>query len=80
MTDPAVTAIVKFLVQLKAENLALLKHLEKEGSVPHNLLHSEIAMQRQKLESLPGVAHLLLMHDPNNLESVLDTLSTVRPG
>jgi hypothetical protein len=79
MTDQQTIAIVRFLVHLKAQNLALLKHLQEETQVPTNLLDRQIAEQRQHLEGLPGVSAILLKFDLNNLQSVLDTLQTVRP-
>lgn len=79
MTDRQAIAILKFLLQLKAENLALMKSLRKDGVIPQSGLSAEIVRERQRLEKLPTVAHALLMTDLTHLESLLGTVSAIPP-
>jgi hypothetical protein len=74
MDNAQLIAILKFLVQLKAENLALRKHAQNPEA-----LSQEIDGERQRLEKLPAVAHALARNDPTQLQSVLDTLAIIRP-
>ena len=77
MTDQQAIAVLRFLVRLKAENLALMKSLRKDGVIPQSGLSAEIEQERRRLEALPAIAHALLMNDPSNLQSALSTLSTI---
>jgi hypothetical protein len=79
MNDAQIIAIVKCLMQLKAENLALYKWLLKDSVLPTSGLVPQIAEQRQRLEQLPAIAHALARTDPSQLPILLGTLSAVRP-
>lgn len=80
MDDSQVIAIVKFLVRLQAENLAMRKVLIQAGKIEPEGLGAMIAEQRRNLEKLPVVASALLRNDLSTLSMLLDTLSKVRPG
>jgi hypothetical protein len=79
MTHPELTELVKFLVQLRAENLAFRQVLETGGQIGSAGLDDLIAEKRRGIESLPMIAYAVKRADPNNLPMLLDTLSTVRP-
>ncbi len=74
-----VTELVKFLVQLQAENLAVRKILTIAAHIGSAEMEDLIAAERQRLESIPVVAHALLRSDTSQLAVVLGTLSTVHP-
>ena len=79
MTNSELIAIVKFLVRLQAENLALRKILIQDSRMDPDGQEEMIAEQQQNLERLPVIASALLRNDLSTLPILLDTLSTTRP-
>ena len=79
MRHPELTELVKFLVQLRAENLAFRQVLETGGQIGSGGLDALIAEKRRGIESLPVIAFAVRQADPNNLTTLLDTLSKARP-
>jgi hypothetical protein len=79
MTHPELTELVRFLVQLRAENLAFRRVLEKCAQIDSAGLDDLIGEERLGIESLPGIYAALKRADPNNLIALLDTLSKARP-
>jgi hypothetical protein len=79
MTDAQLIAIVKFLVRLQAENLALRKTLIQTHQIDPSGLEAMIAEQHQHLERLGIVESALRRNDLSTLSVLLDTLSAVRP-
>jgi len=79
MTDDDVIAIVRLLVQIRAENLALLKCLQKDSAIPANFLRQQVAIQTQSLYQIPAIAQALSRNDPSNLPTLLSTLSVAQP-
>jgi hypothetical protein len=79
MTHPELTELVKFLVQLRAENLAFRHVLERGGQIGSAGLDDLILEKRRGIESVPVIAHAVRQADPNTLTVLLDTLSKARP-
>jgi hypothetical protein len=79
MNDSQLIVIVKFLVQLQAENLAMRKVLVQTGQIEPEGLKAMIVEQRQQLDRLPVIASALQRNDLSALSMLLDTLSTTRP-
>ena len=75
MTNPELTELVKFLVLLRAENLAFRQLLEKAGQIGSSGMDALIEEKRRNIEALPGIYAALKRTDPNNLTTLLDTLS-----
>jgi hypothetical protein len=80
MTDAQLIALVKFLVRLQAENLAMRKVLVRGGGTGSAEIEAMIVEQRQALERLPVVASALQRNDLSTLQVLLDTLSTTHPA
>jgi hypothetical protein len=79
LNDAQLIAIVKFLVRLQAENLAMRKVLARSGQTGSSELDGMIAEERQVLERLPVIASALQRNDLTQLPILLDTLSTTHP-
>ena len=78
VTDAQLIAIVKFLVQLRAENLAMRRALQQRGGPGDAGMDSLIEEQQRRLANLPVVANALQRADVSLLPILLDTLSRVR--
>jgi hypothetical protein len=79
MTHPELTELVKFLVRLRAENLAFRHVLESRGHIHSAGLDALIEEELRGLESLPGIYSAMKQADPNTFATLLDTLSKARP-
>lgn len=78
MTDAQVTLLMTFLVQLRAENLAMRKELQTRGPGSAGM-DALIDEQRRRLLDLPKISKAIQTGDHSLLEGLLDTLSTARP-
>lgn len=79
MEEKAVIAVVRYIVDLQAENRAMWEILRKAAIVPQKWPPPELIEARRKLHSIPVVAGTLGRNDVSQVEVLLSTLATVQP-
>jgi hypothetical protein len=79
MTNDQIIAIVKFLIDLKAENLALWKVLARANLIPASFPPPEMSDTQKMVASLHTAAASLPRTGLSGIPTLLDTLSRIHP-
>ena len=79
MTDQQLSSMVRFLVQLRAENRAMRRALQSNTGIGSAGMNALIQEENLKLQELPAIAAALHRFDLSQLPALLDTLSTALP-
>ena len=79
MTDDQIIAVVQFLIDLKAENLALWKILAEANLIPEKFPPPEMGETQELVASLHTAAAALPRTGLSGIPTLLDTLSRIRP-
>jgi hypothetical protein len=78
MKEKEISLLVKFLVELRSENLALRKAILQNGPIGAAGLDALIDEQRRRLLGLPTISEFLRIADEEHLAAPLNTLLTSR--
>jgi hypothetical protein len=79
MTDDPIIAIVEFLIDLKAENLALWKILAQANLIPASFPPPEMSETQKMVASHRAAAASLPRTGLSGIPTLLGTLSRIRP-